>query len=154
MSESTTPKSISKAKADVAAKKPRVGGRFVAKDPEAAAKKKEAKELAIRDADTKRIAENGFTSADIISEEDRAKFGDDSLEFLKVALSKAPTWYEGLKYAKELISRQYPTLQSVESKQKVEVTTKILRWQSPWDEVPTIEGEAVPLIEDKESDAG
>lgn len=142
-------KTISKAKSDAAMQKPRVGGKFVAKDPDAAAKKKAAKEIALRDADTKRIAENGFTPADMISEEDRERFGSDAFKFLEVALSKAPTWYEGLKYAKELIARQYPTLQAIQSKQEIEITTKVLRWQPQWDETgDTIEPQDPPTISD------
>ena len=141
----TTLKKPSKAKSEVAAKKKRVGGKFVSADPKALEKKKEELERT-------RIALEGFNDQDRISEEDRAMFGTDSLLFLERALQKAPTWYEGLKYAKELKPIQHPTLQSIQSKQEVEVTTRVLRWD--WETDPTlIEAEEVKLIETTEEES-
>ncbi len=134
----TTPKKPSQKKSEVALTKKRVNGRFVSKDPKALEKKKEELER-------NRIALEGFNDQDRITEEDREYFGTDSLLFLERALAKAPTWYEALKYAKELVSRQHPTLQSIQSKSESTVT-RVLRWD--WEEDPSaIEMQTVEAIE-------
>ncbi len=139
------PRVTSEKKSEVALKKKRVNGRFVAADPEALQRKKEELER-------NRIALEGFQDQDRISEEDREKFGDDAYEFLKVALSKAPTWYEGLKYAKELLSRQKPALSSIETKGDLTVT-RVLRWS--WEDDPSaklIEQEETLSLDDRTAD--
>ena len=111
----------SEAKAKVAADRPRVNGRFVSTDPEKADKLK-------RQAEDIELAIAGSDSPDAISEEDREYFGTDSQKFFEVALKNAKTYFDGYKYAKELKNLQHPSLSAVQSKQEVEVTTRVLRW--------------------------
>lgn len=111
---------ISTKKSLVALNRRRVNGRFVSDDPEAAERKKQEK-------DASRIKDNGFNETDVISPEDHAYFGKDSKKFFEIALEKAPTWYEALKYAKELKPIQHPALQSIQAKTETIITKKILR---------------------------
>lgn len=135
----------SKAKSDVALKKKRIGGKFVPADPEAAKKKKE-------ELDRLRIASEGFNETDLITDEDREYFGSDSKMFFERALQKAPTWYEALKYAKELKPLQHASLQSLEVKQEVEIKDARVLWM--WgDAQEVIQGVATTLIQQKAEDA-
>jgi hypothetical protein len=152
-SKATRQKRIpSQKKSEIASKKIRVNGKFVSADPEAAARKKEELERI-------RIATEGPTSTDVIPAEAREEFGTDSKKFFEVALKYAPTWYEALKYAKELKPLQHAALSSIEVNQQVEVTHKVLRWQ--WGEETSlieaeaslpIEAESVNLIESQSDD--
>ncbi len=144
-SKATRQKRIpSQKKSEIASKKIRVNGKFVSADPEAAARKKEELERI-------RIATEGPSSTDVIPAEAREEFGTDSKKFFEVALKYAPTWYEALKYAKELKPLQHAALSSIEVNQQVEVTHKVLRWQ--WgEETPLIEAEPPTLIESQPDD--
>lgn len=136
----------SKAKSDVARARERVGGRFVPKDPEEAARKKlEATET--------RIKTEGFNANDEISEEDRETFKTDALEFFKLGLYRAPTWYEGLKYAKEILKYQYPTLSSIDNNTTVTVTQKVLSWQWGHEDESQLIAEERLLIDGDATDA-
>lgn len=121
----------SKAKSEVATKRVRVGGRFVSTDPKALAQKKE--EL------TRQAAAMESLQEDFITPEAKEAIGDDSYEFLKYAMMHAKTYYEGAKYAKEILSRQHPALQNVQSQQEAETPTRVLRWS--WEDDPSTESE-------------
>lgn len=110
----------SEAKSKVAAEKVRVNGRFVSTDPKTAEKKKEELATILNNAD--------MLKSDAITEEDRELIGDDSLEFFKLAMMRAKTYYDGAKYAKELLAKQYPSLQAVEMKQEIEITQAKVMW--------------------------
>jgi hypothetical protein len=134
----------SKAKSEVARTRERVGGRFVPKDPEAAFQKKlEATEL--------RIKTEGFSEDDKISEEDRETFKTDALKFFELGLYRSPTWYEGLKYAKEILKYQYPSLSTIENNTNVTVTQKVLSWQWGNEDQQILEGEVNDVPSDTDS---
>lgn len=129
----------SEKKSKIATQKPRVGGRFVVADPvEAEKRRKEKEEL--------ELLKQAIEASGVITDEDRAYIGTDSAKFFERAMERAPTFYEGAKYAKELKPIQHPALQSIQSKQEVEVTTRVLRWS--WEDDPTlIRGAEAPLLE-------
>ena len=136
-------KKPSPAKAAAAAKRVRVGGKFVSTNPEKVDKlKKQASEI-----------EEAIASShgeDVITEEAKEDIGSDSQKFFEWALKNAKTYFEGYKYAKELKNLQHPTLSAVQSKQEVEIKTRVLRWD--WEQDPSEEDGEVHLLEQNQQE--
>jgi hypothetical protein len=121
----------SEAKSLVAQTKKRVGGRFVSEDGRA---KKSTNQKKVEKEDSY-----------IITDEDRARFGNDSKAFFEWALTKAATRYEASKYAKELMRFQYPTLSSMDVRQEIEVVDAKVMWM--WGEARDVTKEATNAIQ-------
>lgn len=129
----------SEAKSEVAVRKVRgPDGKFIPADPIQQAKKLDAlKEVEVLNAK--------LSDETRIPDEDKDYIGNDSRKFFEKALERAPTWYEGYKYAKELKAIQHPSLQAIQANIKAEITTKVLKWE--WDEEPlTITVESKDLL--------
>lgn len=141
MKKGTLRKSSQK-KSEIATKRERQGGKFLCKDPEKAEQKRKEKEEL-------ELLQEAVEASETITDEDRAYIGTDSAKFFEMAMQRSRTYYEGSKYAKELKPIQHPALQSIQSKQEVEVTTRVLRWS--WEDDPTvIEAEVIEkLVDDR-----
>lgn len=120
-----------------ALERPRIGGRFVSKNPEVR-KAKEAREEILRDIDRSAF----------ISDEDREYIGSDSKRFFERAMQNASTWVEGMLFAKELKPLQHASLSAQQITQEVVVTKKILKWSWDEEETPVIDVTPTEVITD------
>lgn len=113
-------KKASQAKSKVARNRERVNGKFVSKNQ---------KPIVEVNSANNPEEEVPYSEADFIPQEIRDLYGSDSKLFFEWALANAPTRYEAAKYAKELKNLQYPSLQAIQSKQELQITQKVLRWE-------------------------